>query len=203
MMIDYDATNFLVTKNQKYFSEEYEISTTNHDFQLAFAFVNYNNPNESIQDEADYGETKAFYKIWGDSDTPEVRYEEIKTRPCTKAELQLDELTTSTKFWPYHQTALPDIDRFSKKFQCFDENLKVFGTYNSMKAQNLAIQYTKCDVTKRLTCKTEEQINAFMRQKFILTLQNEQRFDLDEYKHDKKIVKESVLKYHPLSSQVR
>ena len=52
------------------------------------------------------------------------------------------------------------------------------------------------------TCHSEEEILKYLRRKFIVILQNEVRFNTMEYS-DEKIVPQSRLVWHPVSSQIR
>ena len=65
---------------------------------------------------------------------------------------------------------------YYKKFICIDkEDRYIFGNYNSMKARLLDVQLQKCQGEKY--CKSEEEINTFLRNKFIIMLNNLKRFD--------------------------
>ena len=103
---------------------------------MAFAFVNYKDPNEVFDDEAEYGETQAFYKTWGDPENPGTFFKPLAIRPCTRIELNLEEGSAydMKKFWPYHESHGTDISAFAHKFMCIDQNLEVYGSYNSAKA---------------------------------------------------------------------
>ena len=133
----------------------------------------------------EYGEIHAYYKSWGDPDRPGTFYTRIPTRPCTPKELNLEEKSEDdpVKFWPYTDTSIGDISAFAKNFKCIDDNLEVYGDYNSARAQHLSILFEKCNPSKR-ACKSPEEIRKFTTRKFILTLQNQKRFDLEEYDQD-------------------
>ena len=67
------------------------------------------------------------------------------------------------------------VDLYSKKLLCLgEEDSKIFGDYNSARAQLLNVQLIKCNNETRpdLDCKTEEEITAFFRNKFIILVYN-------------------------------
>ena len=70
---------------------------------------------------------------------------------------------------------------------CFDEPAKVKGDYQSNNVSNLQILLVKCDNNVReglaegQTCKSDYEIEQWMRRKFIVTLTNGQDFENDNY----------------------
>ena len=66
----------------------------------------------------------------------------------------------------------------------------------------LEIYFEKCDPEKRTTCHNETEIKQWIRRKFIMVVQNQERFDDFAYGDDR-IVKESILTWIPMNSQVR
>ena len=120
----------------------------------------------------EYGEIGAYYKTWGDPNNPGTFYKSIASRPCTAKELNLEEKLDDdlVKFWPYDsERSIVDVKAFEKNFRCIDDDLEVYGSYNSARAKHLAIIFKKCNPSKR-ECKSEKEIELFTRRKFILTL---------------------------------
>ena len=61
----------------------------------------------------------------------------------------------AAKFWPYDpESSIADIKAFAQNFKCIDQDLEIFGSYNSARAQHLAILFKKCDPSKR-SCRSE------------------------------------------------
>ena len=52
-------------------------------------------------------------------------------------------------------------------------------------------------------CKSEEEIESWLRRKFLLTLNNQKRFDVDNYNHEEMIDHVSHLRWNPISSTLR
>ena len=202
-LVYHQNSNVIVTQELNYFEvNEFEITTQHQNFQVAFALIDYENPDDTdnIVDEGFYGETKAFYKKWGDPEVQGTYYEELESRLCTRSELQLE--GSNEKFYPYNSAVQQSVETYAGKLMCFDEDLVVYGSYSSIQAQNLAIQFVKCDPQLR-TCASEEELAAFLKRKSIITLQNTVLFDPNGYEEDNKMIRESYLIYHPVNSQFR
>ena len=72
------------------------------------------------------------------------------------------------------------------KLQCIDDDLEIMGDYNSYSVQHLAIQWVACDIEAEPDkCRSMPEIKEFMKRKFILTLENSSRFQLNEYNQSK------------------
>ena len=77
------------------------------------------------------------------------------------------------------------------------------GDYNSYSVQHLSIQWVACDIEAEPDkCRSMQEIKEFMKRKFILTLENSSRFQLNEY-NKSKIAKESKVTWHPMNSVMR
>ena len=63
VMLNYQDSNILTIHNPDYFNETYEVSTSKHNFNVAFALVGW---GESAfeGDISEYGQLKAFSKRW-------------------------------------------------------------------------------------------------------------------------------------------
>ena len=95
---------------------------------------------------------------------------------CTREELGLEEnLEQKSRFYPIHQNEVGYTDLYSKKLKCFDEDIEIYGDYNSIKARILKLTFEKCDnetIAEGMTCHSNEEITNFMRRKFIFVLYN-------------------------------
>ena len=82
-----------------------------------------------------------------------------------------------------------------KKLKCVnrDQELLMYGRYESQAASNLMIVFEKCDENKR-TCKTPTQQAEFLEGKYILTLDNIRRFIQQEF-DEARIEASSVVKW--------
>lgn len=77
--------------------------------------------------------------------------------------------------------------------------LYLYGDYNSYKASQFNVQLIRCH--DRDDCKSEEEITAFLKNKFLLLLWNQVRFDSRYYKEEA-IKQESRIMWIPVNTQV-
>ena len=88
---------------------------------------------------------------------------------------------------------------YQKDFLCIDKkDLRLYGDWNSSKARLIDIQLIKC--TDKSYCKEEEDIKSFLRDKYLLLLSNQIRFDSDLIGNEA-FVKESVLEWITVNTQ--
>ena len=64
VMLNYQDSNILTIHNPDYFNETFEVSTSKHNFNLAFALVGWGESSFD-GDISEYGQLKAFSKRWG------------------------------------------------------------------------------------------------------------------------------------------
>jgi hypothetical protein len=67
--------------------------------------------------------------------------------------------------------------RVMGNLRCSDESVDFWGSWNSVKASTLSFSYVKCDPTKRGTCKSEEEISQWLKNKYILFAYNDYVFN--------------------------
>ena len=65
---------------------------------------------------------------------------------------------------------------------CIDENISLQGDYQSDKTSIFKIVLEICDRTQR-ECKSDDEIQEWMKRKFIVVLANTQRFQTDDYEN--------------------
>ena len=76
---------------------------------LTFALTAYDNERESIED-PQYGVLRPYYKSWGLKESIGVEWEELPTRPCTEAELHINNKTDpNSKFFKPHKNSVADL----------------------------------------------------------------------------------------------
>ena len=54
-MYRFQETNVLIQKHLNYLDDDDKLSTVKDNLQFAFAFINYQDPNETFDDEGEYG----------------------------------------------------------------------------------------------------------------------------------------------------
>lgn len=80
------------------------------------------------------------------------------------------------------------------------EDLVIWGDYNQDVAQQLAVKFKMCEGHEY--CESKEDILKWISGKYVLLLYNQVRFNTEVYFQDA-VVPVSVLKYIPISSQIR
>ena len=101
-------------------------------FDIAFALTAYDGNPEPIEDPK-YGRTYARYDSWGYG----WRNKNLDTHQCSDEELGLTKDTENSRFFPVHPNYQNDFEFRKKKYQCFDEDIKLKGDYNSERTQRL------------------------------------------------------------------
>ena len=92
--------------------------------------VDFDDPSWHDSDlSAEYGEIKAYHRSWGDSDDPGSHMRELESRQCTD-----EEKSGNSKFFHVDPSTSIDLDTYGSKLMCIDENLEIYGSYNSVKA---------------------------------------------------------------------
>ena len=82
---------------------------------------------------------------------------------------------------------------------CVDEEeLYIRGEFDSLSARRIRASLEKCH--DRVDCKSDEEIRAFVRGKFLLKINNQIRFDSQKF-NEKTIVKESILSWIAVNSK--
>ena len=80
---------------------------------------------------------------------------------------------------------------------CIDsDDMMIKGDYNSNSAQMLLVTFNRCH--DRSDCKTKEDIDEFIRGKYLVVLTNTVRFD-SLLLADSAVVRESILTWYPVS----
>ena len=104
-----------------------------------------------------------------------------------------------------HNITKSDLTFYHKKLKCLDiPTVQLQGDYNSVRAQSLVLNFEKCqNSTSGTICKSPEDIDMWLRRKFVLVNSNRMRFSTRDYKSRSKIAKESHLSWIPINSQLR
>ena len=210
-LLGFGDTTIMVSKIDSYFDTDFEFATEDG-LAIGFMLTAYDDEQESIED-PDYGRLVAKYQHWGGTDVPTETAEEVPTYPCTTEQLGLHPNGTLSgepgQFYPVRPDSEEDVTYRFRKLRCFrEERLVVHGDYNSARTRNLVLALELCDQEKRTKegdprrCKSDEEINRWLRGKYLVLYHNSRRFRVEEY-GEGKIVEESRTRYIPLNSQLR
>ena len=132
---------------------------TNEDgLMIAAAITAYDSETEPIED-PEVGEIKFYLKQWDveNIDAAEsIQFIEIPTRPCIKDDFA-EYNSESPLFYPNKDGSKADMDIHRKKMKCVDrdQELLMYGRYESQAASNFMIVFERCDEKVR-TCKSPE-----------------------------------------------
>ena len=70
--------------------------------------------------------------------------------------------------------------------RCLDkQDFELLGNYDTNQASNFMIAFVKCDNDLRDDCKTEEQIDEWMKFKYMFVLENSRRFIPHQFSSDR------------------
>ena len=79
-----------------------------------------------------------------------------------------------------------------------DQDYAIQGSYNTDKASNLMVVFERCDKLGPIPCQSDQAISEWLEYKYIVTLENEKRFVVDQFKGDR-ISAHSEISWHALS----
>ena len=77
----------MVSLRDSYIDDNFVFST-DEGLMIAFGLTAYDNVQNSIED-ASYGKLKAYYKSWGLTEGHDMRFEEVQSKQCTRAQIGL------------------------------------------------------------------------------------------------------------------
>ena len=163
---------------------------------------------------------KPYYVNWGATNDNVVNAEslsltgftEIPTRPCVAEDFGLDPETLervntdyltggNSKFYPIEPFYYGYLSTYFPKMKCIDEQVNIYGDYNSNSAQLLTLIFEACNPEVRSTCKNEEEIKAWLRRKFIITVENTNVFRMNIY-NNTRVTYESHFNWYGISTSM-
>ena len=84
---------------------------------------------------------------------------------------------------------------------CLKRDVELFGNWESARAVSLMAQWSQCDPNVR-ECKPQEEIDAYLNNKMILTLENEQKYDPEAPTEEEMIVNYSKFHFYTFNPKV-
>ena len=76
------------------------------------------------------------------------------------------------------------------------------GNYNNDAARNFIITLSKCDPTKRSTCKSDEELKQFLKEKFIIVYENTWIYEPNEFQKRHRLKEVAKFQWHPIDANV-
>ena len=207
--------SFIAISTNERGKTELEIMSSSMGFNTAFAITAYDDSPDAIEDE-DIGILKPYYVTWGENNTMNGEslslsgYTEIPTRPCIAEDFGLNPETLerentdfitggNSKFYPVEPFYYHYLKTYFPKMKCIDDEIYIYGDYNSKSAQVLNLIFEACDPEKRSTCKSEEEITAWLKRKYIITVENTNVYRMHVY-NESRVTHESHFKWYPIST---
>ena len=128
-----------------------------------------------MTESAEYGELLIEHYGWGNNATGKdygMSYS-LQNHFCSDEELGYVQ-GPKTRAFPVYKHSQRELNNYRKKFKCIDEeDMKIWGDFNSAKAMQLQIKFQMCVGTG---CKSEQEIKKWLRDKYIVVIYNERRF---------------------------
>ena len=91
---------------------------------------------------------------------------------------------------------------YGPKLRCLKDHTQIMmrGNYDSSTASNLMVVFELCDpeADETLKCKSEIEIEEWMRQKYLIVYINEKRFIQHKF-DEERIKKHSIFNWYPLT----
>ena len=156
---------------------------------MAAAITDFDGSSDTVE-HPEIGELKFYLKKWDRYD-PAVGFGfyELETRPCEPSDFNTVEGSNpDSVFYRTNPFTARDLEVYGKKMKCLvNPDFDMYGSYGYDKGAHLMIVFERCDKSKR-TCKTDTEIDEWLKFKYIATLENERKFI--EYAFKEKRIKE-------------
>jgi len=136
-----------------------------------------------------------------------INFVELKTRPCLDSDFfsgEDDDEYKPGQFFKINKNAY-DLFHYTNKLKCIDEDIfAIQGSYNSYKASNLMVVFERCDKQTQHThqCHDSQEIDDWLEFKFLVTLENEQRFIANQF-DGQRVSNTSKVNWHALTPKAR
>ena len=207
-MVLYKGTDVTIMGNNAEGAYTYDNTFTADDGMfIAAALTEYDSNTDIIEDKK-YGELVIQHYGWGYEGELGVKQTPLDTHYCSDAELGFAaDAEVDSSIYPIFESSKKEVETWKKKFKCIPrKDIVIWGDYNSAKAQQIAVKFEMCDSTKErfagVTCESQQDIQNWLKRKFIIILYNQIRFNPKGFLKAATI-SESRISYIPISSQVR
>lgn len=87
--------------------------------------------------------------------------------------------------------------------KCIDEPYEIFGDYNADVAANVQAVFVKCDPSTQTACASEQEIEDWLKSKYIVTLANVQQYRQSEPDPEERVEKFSLVNYFAIDPRIR
>lgn len=164
--------DILSTINDLHWTDD-DIFSYENGLNIAVAFTAYDSEEKWILDET-YGELIFNSYSWGPTEDGGFATERklLDGHRCQRDELRLEpDQLQNARFQEKDKTSKGLVEAYWQKFLCLNkEEMYIYGDFNSEKTRQINIQLKKCH--GRTDCKSDAEITAFFRNKYLLLLYN-------------------------------
>ena len=172
------------------------------DFMIAAAITGDFEPMYEI--DPAYGDLKLFSKSWNYEEY--LGWRELEWEFCPQDYFQYgSHRSDQPRFYETFST-IQDMEMYSTSLRCIknlDKDSVIWGNFNTGNATAVLVMFEKCDSEKnQIVCKSEEEINQWLKGRYIIVLENQKKFQ--SYKFGNERFKESAeVKWYPLNPDAR
>ena len=168
ILITRKDVDIALSVKDNYFGDDYTFKGS-QGFNVAVALTGFDEVRESILS-PDYATIVFEYSEW-DITEDGITFAEflIESHPCSEKELGLT--GNHTNFMPIHESSTAYVNLYKHKLLCLNqEDLEIQGTFSSKKAKILRATLKRC--YGHDYCKSEEEINEYLEDKYLIILIN-------------------------------
>lgn len=142
-------------------------------FNIAAKVTGYSDYND-IEDPS-IGTVEFYLKSWLDDGSP-IKFTKVKTRPCSLADFQGEAgASDDDQFFPMHFKS-QSYKRYVPAMKCLDEDISIYGDFNTNIAASFMVVFEKCAPEGQLTCADPATIEEWLKFKYILTAENTENY---------------------------
>ena len=142
------------------------------------ALIEWDHKGTKIEDPS-IGTVKFIMKHYGgiEGDT----FLELESHFCKEKDLpDTQGSNKESNFYNLSENSEPNLLEYGPRFKCLtnpERDLKMFGNYDTSIAANLMVVFDKCNnKTSSVPCKSKEEIDEFMKFKYMIALWNSRNF---------------------------
>lgn len=162
-----------VSVGDEHYVDFYTIKDKFTGFPFAFGIHELRPKDNSTELDPDYGEVKAEMMVWNQTYAGKI---DLKIRPCAVSDFDFDQSNPDSKFESVPQTKIEDFKLLIGSLRCIDEDVELYGSFNSLHASTLQFSFSQCNPAVRKTCKSKEQVKEWLKGKFMLFAHNNYTF---------------------------
>lgn len=177
-------------RDHKYQISGSPIASQSKTFNVAFGLSDFHDQPDAIED-VNYGALLPYLMKRADSGVFE--YEMLDWAPCTEDYLNQNLFAAESR---HTQNAKFNI----KKLKCLNLNnspVELFGDFNTPGSSMLSIFFASCDRLNVATCKTPDEVTAWLKHKYVLLYYTEDR--PNEAKNSKEGIHYSTFQQLPVN----